>query len=72
MAKNRKGGGSRIGAIRGQTQFMLPDGHWAKRDSRTGEILSIKADKTPYKSVVREKQPATMAGAPEPRVVSAP
>ena len=61
MARNRKGGGSRIGAIRNRTQFMLPDGHWAKRDSRTGEILSIKADKNPYKSITKEEQPATMA-----------
>jgi hypothetical protein len=54
MAKNRKGGG-RIGAVRGRTQFQLPSGHYAKRDSRTGEILSIKADLKPYKGIVREK-----------------
>lgn len=55
MAKNV--GGRRIGAIRGRTQFMLPDGHYAKRDRRTGEILSIKADLKPYKNVIIERDP---------------
>ena len=52
MAKNK--GGRRVGAIRGRTQFMLPNGHYAKRDRQTGEILSIKADKKPYKNVIIE------------------
>lgn len=60
MAKNK--GGRRVGAIRGRTQFMLPDGHYAKRDRRTGEILSIKADKKPYRNVVIER---TRSTAPE-------
>lgn len=58
MAKNK--GGRRIGAIRGRTQFMLPNGHYAKRDRRTGEILSIKADLKPYKNVVIERDPASI------------
>jgi hypothetical protein len=53
MAKNK--GGRRVGAIRGRTQFMLPNGHYAKRDRRTGEILSIKADTKPYKNVIIER-----------------
>ena len=53
MAKNK--GGRRVGAIRGRTQFMLPNGHYAKRDRRTGEILSIKADKKPYRNVIIER-----------------
>lgn len=53
MARNK--GGRRVGAIRGRTQFMLPNGHYAKRDRRTGEILSIKADKKPYKNVIIER-----------------
>ena len=57
VAKNV--GGRRIGAIRGRTQFRLPSGHYAKRDRRTGEILSIKADRKPYKNVVIEKTPPT-------------
>lgn len=55
MAKNV--GGRRIGAIRGRTQFMLPNGHYAKRDRRTGEILSVKADLTPYRNVVIDHDP---------------
>jgi hypothetical protein len=61
MAKNRKTGG-RIGAVRGRTQFQLPNGHYAKRDARTGEILSVKADLKPYKGIVKEK-PAPQAPA---------
>jgi hypothetical protein len=55
MAINK--GGRRVGAIRGRTQFRLPSGHYAKRDRRTGEILSIKADKKPYKNVIIERAP---------------
>lgn len=64
MAKNRKGGG-RIGAVRGRSQFQLPNGHYAKRDTRTGEILSVKADLKPYKGIVKEKQqqPLPLPGA---------
>ncbi len=54
MAKNGAKGGGRKGAIRGRTQFLLPNGHYAKRDRKTGEILSVKADTRPYKGVVRE------------------
>jgi hypothetical protein len=54
MARNV--GGRRIGAIRGRTQFMLPDGHYAKRDRHTGEILSVKADLKPYKNVIIERE----------------
>ena len=53
MARNK--GGRRVGAIRGRTQFMLPNGHYAKRDRRTGEILSIKADTKPYRNVIIER-----------------
>ena len=54
VAKNM--GGRRIGAIRGRTQFMLPNGHYAKRDRRTGEVLSVKADLKPYKNVIIERE----------------
>lgn len=50
MARNRPGG--RRGAIRGRTQFRLPNGRYAKVDRTTGAILSIKADRTPYKGIV--------------------
>ena len=61
MARNV--GGRRIGAIRGRTQVKLPNGHYAKRDRRTGEIISIKADLKPYKNVIIEREP--VAPAPE-------
>lgn len=72
MAKNK--GGRRIGAIRGRTQFMLPDGHYAKRDRHTGEILSIKADKKPYKNIVIERTPdiAAINTAPGIRATKTP
>ncbi|MDQ3442027.1 MAG: hypothetical protein M3490_00225 [Chloroflexota bacterium] len=57
MAKNGAKGGGRRGAIRNRTQFELPSGHWAKRHTRTGEIISVKADRTPYKGVLKEKHP---------------
>lgn len=56
MAKNV--GGRRIGAIRGRTQFMLPNGHYAKRNRWTGEIMSVKADLKPYKNVIIERESA--------------
>lgn len=72
MAKNRKGGG-RVGAVRGRTQFQLPNGHYAKRDTRTGEILSVKADLKPYKGIVKEKpqqQPSPLHEAPRRALTS--
>lgn len=57
MAKNGRKGGGRRGAVRGRTQFLLPNGHYAKRDRQTGEILAIKADLKPFKGVVKEKEP---------------
>lgn len=73
MAKNGAKGGGRRGAIRNRTQFELPSGHWAKRDTRTGEIISVKADRTPYKGVLREKHPPAtyvLPGAsPRPKTV---
>ncbi|MGI8486201.1 MAG: hypothetical protein ACR2OU_18320 [Thermomicrobiales bacterium] len=56
MARNIGQGGGRRGAIRGRTQFMLPSGHYAKRDRKTGGILAIKADRKPFKGVVKEKE----------------
>jgi len=55
MAKNGGPGGGRRGAIRGRTQFRLPNGHYAKRNRLTGEILAFKADLKPFRNVVREK-----------------
>jgi hypothetical protein len=57
MATNSRNGRGRRGAIRGRTQFKLPNGHYAKRDRQTGEILSIKADLKPYKGIIIEEAP---------------
>ena len=53
MAKNT-GGGYRRGAVTGRTQFQRPDGHWQKRDERTGQLMSVKDDATPFKGVAKE------------------
>jgi hypothetical protein len=69
MARNV--GGRRIGAIRGRTQFRLPSGHYAKRNRLTGEIMSIKADKKPYKNVVIEREPVnTVIEAETPKPIA--
>jgi hypothetical protein len=54
MAKNGPRGGGRIGAIRSRSQFKMPNGHWAKRDKGSGEIMDVKADKAPFKGVRKE------------------
>ncbi|HEY9236807.1 MAG TPA: hypothetical protein VIP08_17420 [Phenylobacterium sp.] len=38
----------------GRTQFQRPDGHWQKRDERTGQLMSVKDDATPFKGVAKE------------------
>jgi hypothetical protein len=48
MAKNT-GDGYRRGAVTGRTQFHRPDGHWQKRDERTGRLMDVKDDGKPYK-----------------------
>jgi hypothetical protein len=66
MARNIRNGRGRRGAIRGRTQFKLPNGHYAKRDRQTGEIISVKADLKPYKGIVIEKTPPTIIPASSP------
>lgn len=51
--KNRHDG-HREGAVRERSQFRTPTGDWAKRDSKTGRILDVKSDATPFKGVRRE------------------
>ena len=53
MAKNT-GDGFRRGAVTARTQFMRPDGHWQKRDERSGQLMSVKNDGTPFKGVAKE------------------
>lgn len=54
MGKNT-GKGYRQGAVTGRTQFQRPDGHWQKRDERTGEMMEVKsASPSPFKGVAKE------------------
>jgi hypothetical protein len=56
MSTNRnKSDGHREGAVKGRSQFTTPSGHPAKRDTKTGRIMNVKADTKPFKGVRREK-----------------
>jgi hypothetical protein len=56
MAKNGIKGGGRKGAVKGRSQFKNPlHKLFTKRDSKTGKILDVKADKKPFKGVRKEK-----------------
>jgi hypothetical protein len=59
MAVNRPTGGRR-GAIRNRTQFRLPNGHYAKVNRTTGQIIGVKADRKPWKGVVITAAPARL------------
>ena len=52
MAKNT-GSGSRVGAVKGRSEFKHPNGTYVKRDTATGRILDV-SDK-PHKGVRDEK-----------------
>ena len=54
MAMNM-GGGRRIGAIKGRTQTKTSTGHYVLRDTKSGKFLNVKSDKSPFKSVRKEK-----------------
>ena len=55
MAKNNsRSDGHLNGAVSRRSQFQTPSGHWAKRDSSTGQIMNVKADRQPFKGVRRE------------------
>lgn len=53
MGKNT-GKGFRQGAVTARTQFQRPDGHYQKRNERTGELMEVKFDKAPFKGVAKE------------------
>ena len=56
MAVNKPyGDGKRIGAVRERSQCQTPSGHCVKRDTETGRFMDVKADKTPFKGVRKEK-----------------
>lgn len=51
MAKNT-GKGSRKGAVKGRSEFQLPNGNWAKRGS-DGRIMNVSPNQ--HKGVRNEK-----------------
>jgi hypothetical protein len=53
MGKNT-GQGFRRGAVRERTQFERPDGHYQKRDERTGRFMEVKASEGPFKGIAKE------------------
>ncbi|UUS13660.1 hypothetical protein NMB32_17160 [Stenotrophomonas sp. CD2] len=65
MATNPpKGDGHRNGAVRNRSQTQTPAGNFVKRDTGTGRFMDVKADKTPFKGVRKEK--VTVGGAKAP------
>ncbi|MGN7998899.1 hypothetical protein [Sphingomonas sp. 22176] len=62
MAKNT-GSDFRRGAVTARTQFQRPDGNWQKRDERTGRLMGVKDDGTPFKGVAREPDGRDTPGA---------
>jgi hypothetical protein len=55
MAKNGKSGDNRRhGAVKGRSQFQLPNGRWVKRNRENGQIMNVKSDDKPFKGVRRE------------------
>lgn len=56
MATNPPSGdGHRNGAVRDRSQTKTPSGHYVKRNADTGRFMDVKADKTPFKGVRKEK-----------------
>lgn len=53
MAKNT-GNDYRKGAVKERTQFERPDGHFQKRDERTGHFMEVKTSPGPFKGVAKE------------------
>ncbi|MCO5792827.1 MAG: hypothetical protein HEQ21_08405 [Blastomonas sp.] len=53
MAKN-SGSGFRKGAVTARTQFQRDDGHFQKRNERTGHFMQVKNDGKPFKGVAKE------------------
>jgi len=53
MAKNT-GDGYRRGSVTGRTQFERHEGHFQKRDERTGQFMEVKQTAGKFKGVARE------------------
>lgn len=56
MVKNKPyGDNARKGAVRGRSQVLNTQNQlWVKRDTQTGQFMSVKQDGTPYKGVRKE------------------
>ena len=66
MAKNT-GKGHRDGAVTARTQLKRPDGHYQKRDERTGQLMDVKGTPGPYKGVAKEPDGRDTKKSPEGR-----
>ncbi|OCJ67429.1 hypothetical protein A6U97_01395 [Agrobacterium tumefaciens] len=53
MARNT-GDNFRLGSVTGRTQFERPDGHYQKRDERTGHFMEVKQSEGKFKGVATE------------------
>lgn len=53
MAKNT-GNNTRNGAVTGRTQFQRNDGHFQKRNERTGHFMEVKQSDGKFKGVAKE------------------
>lgn len=53
MATNT-GKGSRKGAVRNRSQFKRADGNHQKRNTNSGQFMTVKDDGKPYKGVSKE------------------
>lgn len=53
MATNT-GKNYRRGSVTARTQYRRDDGHWQKRDERTGQFMQVKDDGEPFKGVAKE------------------
>lgn len=62
MARNT-GSGFRRGAVTGRTQYRRDDGHFQKRDERSGKFMEVKDDGKPFKGVAKEPDGRDTPGA---------
>lgn len=53
----KRGDGKRVGAVKGRTQALNPKTkRYVKRDTETGRIIDMKADRSPFKGVRTPKK----------------
>lgn len=56
MAKVKKPGGGRVGAVKGRSQVRNPStGLFVKRDTASGRFIGVKKSSGPYKGVRKER-----------------